>query len=182
MFPVVFGSGAAYPCVSAQGGITITRTTFCSWLRPMISLVGIFSLLPANALACSCRQFDAQVAFNRASYVFTAYIDEAKLVSPGTPVGDWDTTGPFAVARYRVSRTWKGQPRELDGVVSHADVPTCGIPFTVGREYVFFVYEAWEPSGWFGKSRYGIVTRCGNPYQGHEVYDETMRWLEQMKH
>lgn len=148
----------------------------------MISLVGIFSLLPANALACSCRQFDAQVAFNRASYVFKAYIDEAKVISPGTPVGDWDTAGPFAVARYRVSRTWKGQPRELDGVVSHADVPTCGIPFTVGREYVFFVYEAWEPSGWFGKSRYGIVTRCGNPYQGHEVYDETMRWLEQMKH
>ena len=137
--------------------------------------------IPFNVIfACSCVPFEPESNFKKATYVFEAYITSSKLVkSINGKVGPWEGMGgPLVTGEFEVLKSWKGNPKNLSGVITHTENPACGIALSPGSSYLFFIYETATDSGIFSKKNYGVVSRCGNPFsRGYKLLESTRKWL-----
>ncbi len=144
----------------------------------LVVLLNLFYL--SNSMAGSCVPFDVDKNFERASFVFDAYMVKSELVRDiNGKVGPWEKDdGPFIIGNFIVSKYWKGNPSALDGVITHSETPACGLTLAVARRYIFFVYEVATDNGLITDDNYGVVSYCGGPYgRNYELIESTEKWL-----
>ena len=94
-------------------------------------------------------------------------------------VDPWgDDRGPYVIGNFNIVKTWKGDPLNIDGVVTHTQSSACGIDLVVAHNYLFFINEKATDKGIFTNNDYGVVSICGGPYgEYYELYAPTLKWL-----
>jgi hypothetical protein len=102
-------------------------------------VVGLVSLLPDCASACSCallpgsQQELAERALAESTAVFAG---EVVNISKGEPAGAWQPAR--ATVSFRVSEVWKGPEQETLEVTTPSQESACGYPFSEGRKYLVY--------------------------------------------
>ena len=147
-----------------------------------IILVALFLIsMHSVALACSCIPFDANKSYERAIYVFEAYLTKSEIIEvPNQGVAHWEGMGNyFVTGNFNIVKTWKGNPEQLAGVITHTEGSACGIALIPGNNYLFFIYEEWEQKKLLFDKKYGVVSWCGSPFSGnYKLYSSTLKWLD----
>jgi hypothetical protein len=112
-----------------------------SLLTPLLTLVALFILLPADATACSCSRSSPCEAFNYASAVFIG-----KVVGGSKKVSEFTKDGKrFSVeagdVRVLVEESFKGVT-ETEVIVTGGYFAMCGpFGFVPGERYVFYTED-----------------------------------------
>ena len=118
----------------------------------LLVVVGVVTLLPDCASACSCAalpgnpQERARQALSDSAAVFSGEVVDFEESPPPTSMmeGTMFTIigGGTATATLRVSEVWKGPKRQTAQVTTEADSAVgCGYPFEEGQEYLVYAGE-----------------------------------------
>ena len=108
-----------------------------------VLVVGLVTLLPDCASACSCAGFPgSQRALEQSNAVFSG---EVMDVEGGhtTRMFGWNVSS--LKVTLRVSEAWKGPQQETLEVSTPRDGATCGYAFKEGQEYLVYAYGKEEP-------------------------------------
>jgi len=127
----------------------VAKITAMDVYRGAIIAAFIF-LLPIPAFACSCEERSQAEMFQAADSVFYARINDVKLPSKWSELGELGKEArrhpapldDYVVARYELIEVFKGEPNPEGVVVSLFFGPgNCGLPLFPGLYFVLFLDE-----------------------------------------
>jgi len=149
-------------------------------MKQLFLIIVIWLFWLPTSFACSCAPFNVDENYQKARYVFEGYVTKSKVIFDVGKSNPWGLPrSNIVVANYQVSKSWKGDPNELDGIATQAQSSACGMQLAAGQSYTFFVYSEWVDKSMFSEERYGVVSFCGSPSMvNYEQYNSTMEWLK----
>jgi len=133
-----------------------------------------------SSFACSCVPFDVSKNYEKALFVFEAFMTKTELINDfNGKVEPWGSSSSFVIGNFVVSKTWKGNPDILNGVITHNESSACGLTLSASRSYIHFIYEIATNKGLIYDRDYGVVSLCGGPYSGdRDLLESIRKWLE----
>lgn len=145
-----------------------------------ITIILALIFMPLCSMACSCITLDANTFFSKARYVFEGHITKSETLEISGNVGEWtgSKNEEFVSAKFKLLQSWKGNPSELSGVISHSHSSACGVHLAAGQNYIFFVFETWNKKGLLSNGQYGVVNLCASlTHFNEKQYESTLEWL-----
>ena len=147
-------------------------------MRNRLLILVLYFGMATHSWACSCLPFDVEKNFKEASVVFEGFISKSEMVFDKSHLLGANKR-PLVIGEFIITKSWKGEPEKLDGVVTHSEGPACGLELAPARSYIFFIYDVVTDSSFIGDKEYGIVSTCGTPHgPNYQYYESTKKWLK----
>jgi hypothetical protein len=100
----------------------------------------LFSLVSFDVVACSCRGYDIEDAFDHYPIVFAGTVEKIDVVR--TKMEGWFNYSEHNAVTLVVEKDYKGVFAEIVLVTTSIEPSACGFPFKQGVKYVVFAYAS----------------------------------------